>query len=92
MKAMNALSDPALVLVSLEIIRHMDTPNDEYAAFFLDLPYGLRSEVAIACRNVARLQRAPKRPSQSTSGRSHNIIKRGSVRLPGSCVYAIVLC
>lgn len=92
MKAMNALSDPPLFLVGLEIIRHMNTPNDQYTALFPDLPYGLRSEAAIACRNVARLQRAPKRAGQSTSGRSHNIIKRGSVRLLGSCVHAIVLC
>jgi hypothetical protein len=92
MKAMNPLSDLPLLLVDLEMICHMNTPDDEYTAFTLDLPYCFGTEAAIVCRNVARLQRAPKRAGQSTGGRSHNIIKCGGVRFLRSCVYPIVLC
>jgi len=70
----------------------MDTPDDQYIAFLLNLAYGFGSETAIACRNVACLQRAPKRAGQSTCGGSYHIIKRGGVWLLGSCIYPIVLC
>ena len=91
-EAMNALGDLLFVLVDLEIVRHMDTPDDEYIAFLLNLAYSFGGETAIACRNVARLQRAPKRAGQSTCGRSHHIIKRGGVPLLGSWIYPIMLC
>jgi hypothetical protein len=88
---MNALRNLPLVLVDLETVRHMNPPDDQYTALFLNLAYGFGGEAAITCRNAARLQRAPKRASQSTGGRSHNVIKRGGVRLLRSCVYPIVL-
>ena len=70
----------------------MNSSDDEHTALILNLAYGFGSETAIACRNVARLQRAPKRAGQSTCGGSHHIIKRGGVWLLGSCIYPIVLC
>ncbi len=89
--AMNALRNLPLSLVDLETVRHMNSPDDEYTALFLNLAYGFGSEAAITCRNAARLQRAPKRASQSTCGSSHHIIKRGRVRLLGACICPIVL-
>lgn len=91
-EAMDALSNLPFLLVDLEIVRHMNSSDDEHTALLLNLAYGFGSETAIACRNVARLQRAPKRAGQSTCGGSHHIIKRGGVWLLGSCIYPIVLC
>ena len=89
--AVNALGNLPLFLVDLEIVRYMNTPDDEYTALFANLAYGLGSEASIMCRDAARLQRAPKRASQSTCGSSHHVIKRGGVRLPCTRIYAIVL-
>lgn len=91
-EAMHALGNLPLLLVDLEIVRHMNSSDDEHTALFLNLAYGFGSEASIACRNTPRLQRAPKRASQSTCGSSHHIVKRGGVRLLGTCIYPIVLC
>ncbi len=89
---MNAFGNLALFLVDLETVRHMNSLDDEYVAFDLNLAYGFGSETAISCRNAARLQRTPKSASQSACSSSHHVIKRGSVRLLGGPVHPVVLC
>jgi hypothetical protein len=70
----------------------MDAPDDEHTAFLLNLAYGFRGEAAIAGRNTARLQRAPKRASQSTCDGSNHVVKRGGVWLLGTRIYPVPLC
>lgn len=74
------------------MVGHVNTPDDEYTAFFPNLACGFGGEAAIAGRNTARLQRAPKRASQSTCDSSHHIVKRGGVRLLSTWIYPIPLC
>ena len=36
----NTLGSLLLVVIDLQMVGHMDTPDNEYAAFFLNLAYG----------------------------------------------------
>lgn len=87
----NALGNLPLLLDDLEIVRHMNTPDEENATVFSNFARGLRCEASVMCRNAARLQRAPESAGQSTCGGSHHVIKCGGVRFLRSRIYPIVL-
>jgi hypothetical protein len=87
----NTLGSLLLVVIDLQTVGHMDMPDDEYAAFFLNLAYGFTGETTIACRNTARLQRASESTCESTCGRSNQIVKRGGVRLLGARICPVPL-
>ena len=91
MKAMDALGSFALLWLKLEMVGHMDPLDHEHVIVFFHFPNYVRPEVALSRRNLTRLQRASKGASQSATGGSNEIVKRGGMRLMDGSVYAIVL-
>jgi hypothetical protein len=58
-EAVNALGNVALGRVNLQLVRDMNTPDDEHAIFLSNFTYSFGSKMTFACRNAARRQRAP---------------------------------
>ena len=60
---------------------HLDvnTSYDEYPIIGLDFSDDVCREPTVACINLARLQRASKRPGQSATGGRHDVIERRRV-------------
>jgi hypothetical protein len=55
--------------------------DDEHAILDLDVPFGIRRQVALPCFDPARLQRATQGSGQSTSGCRDNVVEGGRMRL-----------
>ncbi len=71
---------------------HVDPLDDQYAVFLLDLADRLGRKEPIACRDLARFQRAAKGPCESTSGRRDHIVEGGGVWFMNVCIHAVMFC
>ena len=71
--------------VSLKFVVNVNPLDHQNLALELDLTSRLTGEPPLACVYLARLQRAPEGPSQSTAGSGDNKVKRGGIgrRVPG---------
>jgi len=69
----------------------VNAADDEYVSVLANLANRFRSQIALASRNSARLQRAPKGAGQSTRSRSYHVIERGGVGLMNRWGDAIML-
>jgi hypothetical protein len=73
-----------VALLRRAAFQHVVDPNpldDEHAILDLDIPFGLRREVALTSFDPTRLQRATQGAGQSTSRRRHDVVERRCVRL-----------
>ncbi len=64
-----------------KVIDNMDTSYHKDSIFCLNLAPYLSNQIPFARIDLARFQRASKRAGKSTAGGSHDIIKRGCMRL-----------
>jgi hypothetical protein len=71
--------------VSLKFVVNVNPLDHQDLALELDLTPRFTGEPALACVYLARLQRAPEGPSQSTAGGGDNVVERGGIgrRVPG---------
>lgn len=90
-EAQHALGDCALIKRNLQVIFHVDAPDDQHLAVQLNLTRRFRCQSPFTRGDAARLQRATKSPRQSTGRGSHHVVKCGRVRLVNGAVVAVVL-
>jgi hypothetical protein len=90
-EAEHPLDRRPLRLVGDQQIGDMDAFDDQDLGVQLDLADRVCLETTVSCRDAARLQRAPEGPGQSPSGRGHQIVQGGGVRLLLGQVGAVVL-
>jgi hypothetical protein len=63
------------------MIGDVNALDHNHRPLFFDLPFDLGDQQAVAGRDFARFQRAPKGAGQSAAGRGHQVIEGGGVRL-----------
>ena len=69
---------------------YVDASEDENFPLELDFTRRLADQLSIACRDLARLQRASEGPGQSTGSRRDDVVDRRRVRVVRSGGPAIV--
>jgi hypothetical protein len=74
-----------------QFVVNVNPLDDQDLAIELDLTPRLTGEPALACVYLARLQRAPEGPSQSTAGGGDNIVERGGIGRRNSGINSVVL-
>ena len=80
MEAVHPLGRLAVLLVCHEAVSHVDPADDEHLAVLADVTPHLGRQLAAACIDSARLQRAPEGSGQSATGSGDDIVQRGGVR------------
>ncbi len=63
-----------------ELVRDVDAFDDEHTIFCFDVANRVRNQIAAACVDLARLQRASQGAGQSTGRGRHDPINRGGIR------------
>lgn len=58
METVNPLHGLAVLLASIESVRHVNPADDEYPIVLADLSADVATELSFSCINPARLQRA----------------------------------
>ena len=77
--AVHALDGLVDILIGREAEAHMNPANHQHPFFGFDLAGHLSAQGAAACVDLARLQRAPEGPEQSTGGGGDDVVERGGV-------------
>ena len=82
---MHSFDDLWVDPVTLQFVVNVNPLDDQNLALELDLTSRLTGEPALACVYLARLQRAPEGPSQSTAGSGDDVVESGGIgrRVPG---------
>jgi len=88
----HAFDDRRVDPIALQFVMNVDAFDDQNLVLELDLTSRLTDEPAIACLYLARLQRAPESPCQSTAGGGDNIVERGGIGRGVPRVNSVVLC
>lgn len=78
-----------LLQIHFELIGYVDAADDQHLLFDLDLTDRFRGQIAFACRDTARLQRASEGAGQSTGCGGDYIVERGGVS--GEAVYIVLV-
>ena len=78
--------------VALQFVVNVNPLDDQNLALEFDLTPRLTGEPALACVYLARLQRAPEGPSQSTAGGRDHIVERGGIGRRVPRINSVVLC
>ena len=68
----------------------MNPPEYQHALIDFDFTARDRRQTISAGRNLARLQRAPERPEQSTTSRRHDVVESRGVRVRHLSLDAVV--
>jgi len=73
-----------------QMIRDMNSPNDQYVVLRFDLSHHFGRQAFVAGVDLARFQRASEGPDQSATGRRHHVIQRRGMRLCNLWANAVV--
>jgi hypothetical protein len=69
----------------------MDSFDYQHIAVFFDFAAGIRGEISLAGRDLARFQRAAEGAGQSAGGRGNHIVQSGGLRFVNLRIDAVVL-